>query len=70
MNSTMNSIWHDVNAPTPRDWLDMAQSCHATGEDWSMWLALILWAAAGQDCSALGVCQGHKPPCADCPNRR
>lgn len=65
----MKSVWHDVHYPRPQDWLSMAQDCHARDNDWAMYLALLLWAINREDCEALGVCQGYKPPCVDCPQK-
>ena len=61
-----DGVWRP---PTPYEWLNMAQACHITGDEWGMWLALLLWAQGKGDCNTLGVCQGHQPPCVDCPQK-
>jgi hypothetical protein len=63
-------MWKTLTPPTRQDWLDMAMDCHAKGQDWPMWIGLLLWAAGDDDCNTLGVCQGHQPPCVDCPAPR
>ena len=63
------TMWKTLTAPTSRDWLVMAMKCHASGDDYGMWLALLFWGANKDDCAMLGVCQGYKSPCVDCPNK-
>ena len=65
------TTWKTLKRPKRQDWLDMAIKCHAKGksENWAMWMALLFWAQDKQDCISLGVCQGHKTPCVDCPNK-
>ena len=63
------TMWKTLTYPKRQDWLDMAINCHSKGQEWGMWLALLLWATNRGDCAALGVCQGHKSPCVDCPNK-
>ena len=62
-------VWKTLTSPTRQEWLDMAIECHASGREWAMWLSLLLWASKKDDCAALGVCQGYKSPCIDCPKK-
>lgn len=62
-------MWKTLKPPKRQDWLDMAIKCFERNEEWSMWIGLLLWAADANDCERLGVCQGHKTPCVDCPNK-
>ena len=63
------TMWKTLTAPTTYDWLVMALKCHSKGDEYGMWLALLLWASKKDDCAALGVCQGYKTLCVDCPNK-
>ena len=62
------NTWKTLKPPSRQEWMDMAIKCFERNEEWSMWLGLLLWEAT-KDCSDLGVCQGHQPPCVDCPQK-